>query len=32
MSYISELLIAIMAEIIAGIILYFICKWLNGKK
>ncbi|KXA48942.1 hypothetical protein HMPREF0812_00900 [Streptococcus agalactiae] len=32
MGYFSELLIAIMAEVIAGISLYFICKWLDGKK
>ncbi len=32
MSLTLELLIAIMAEVIAGIILHFICKWLDGKK
>ncbi|MBM7643319.1 hypothetical protein JOC28_001621 [Streptococcus loxodontisalivarius] len=32
MSYTLELLIAITAEVIAGLILYFICKWLDSKK
>lgn len=32
MSHTLELLIAIIANVIAGIILYFICKWLDGKK
>ena len=32
MSLIPELILTIMADVIAGIILYFVCKWLDGKK
>ena len=32
MSLIPELALTIIADVIAGIILYFICKWLDGKK
>ncbi len=28
----SELVLTIVADVIAGIILYFVCKWLDGKK
>ena len=32
MSLIPELALTIIADVIAGIILYFVCKWLDGKK
>jgi len=32
MNLIPELILTIMADVIAGIILYFVCKWLDGKK
>ena len=32
MNLILELVLTIMADVIAGIILYFVCKWLDGKK
>ena len=32
MNLIIELALTIIADVIAGIILYFICKWLDGKK
>jgi len=32
MSLIPELVLTIVADVIAGIILYFVCKWLDGKK
>ena len=32
LSLIIELAITIIADVIAGIILYFVCKWLDGKK
>ena len=28
----SELILAVVADIVAGVALYFICKWLDGKK
>jgi len=30
MSLIPELVLTIIADVIAGIILYFVCKWLDG--
>ncbi|EDK65761.1 hypothetical protein CGSSp23BS72_08604 [Streptococcus pneumoniae SP23-BS72] len=32
MSLIPELALTIITDVIAGIILYFVCKWLDGKK
>jgi len=31
-SLIIELVLTIIADVFAGIILYFVCKWLDGKK
>lgn len=32
MSLMPELALTIIADVIAGIILYFICKWLDSKE
>ena len=32
MNLAPELVLTIVADVIAGIILYFVCKWLDGKK
>ena len=32
MSLIPELALTIIADVIAGIILYLVCKWLDGKE
>ena len=32
MSLMPELALTIIADVIAGIILYFVCKWLDGQK
>ena len=32
MSLMPELALTIIADVIAEIILYFVCKWLDGKK
>ena len=32
MSLMPELALTIIADVFAGIILYFVCKWLDGKK
>ena len=32
MNLAPELVLTIIADVIAGIILYFVCKWLDGKK
>ena len=32
MNFAPEFALTIIADVIAGIILYFVCKWLDGKK